>query len=104
MSQKSKEHSYLDVLADLLPDLLALLVMDGLADRLGFRSADLLHDWLAFLLDLALLVEDDLALRDLEGHALVLQGQLAFLLVLGLADLVGDPLAGTERGEKGAMM
>merc|ERR1712117_460337 len=54
----------LDILADLLPDLLALLVVVGLTDVLLVRLALLLPDL------------------------------LAFLLVLGLAHLVGDPLAG----------
>ena len=76
--------------------------MDGLAYGLGFRRADLVPDGLAFLLRLALLIEDDLALRELEGHALGLQDQLAFLRVLGLAALVGDPLARPEREEKGS--
>ena len=78
--------------------------MDGLAGGLGFRRADLVPDGLAFLLCLALLIEDDLALRELEGHALGLQDQLAFLRVLCLAALVGDPLARSERGEKKALM
>ena len=69
------------------------IAVDGLADGLGFQRADLVPDGLAFLLRLALLIEDDLALGDLEGHALGLQDQLAFLRVLCLAALVGDPLA-----------
>ena len=84
----------LDILADLLPDLFALLVVVGLADVLVVRLALLLPDLLAFLLVLALLLYGELALWDLEGVALVRQDQLAFLLVLGFAHLVGDPLAG----------
>merc|ERR1719445_47912 len=80
-------------LALLLPDLLAFLVVVGLADVLVVRLALLLPDLLAFLLVLALLLYGELAFGDLEGVALVRQDQLAFLLVLGLAHLVGDPLA-----------
>merc|ERR1719323_1237445 len=78
----------LDILADLLPDLFALLVVVGLADVLVMRLTLLLPDLLAFLLVLALLLYGELALGDLEGVALVRQDQLAFLLVLGLAHLV----------------
>merc|ERR1719422_2578868 len=84
----------LDILADLLPDLFALLVVVGLAHVLVVRLALLLPDLLAFLLVLALLLYGELALGDLKGVALVRQDQLAFLLVLCLAHLVGDPLAG----------
>merc|ERR1719384_1199680 len=58
------DNTDLDILANLLPDLLALLVVVGLADVLMVRLALLLPDL------------------------------LAFLLVLGLAHLVGDLLAG----------
>ena len=90
---KSKK-PYLNVLADLLGDLLALLVVDGLADRLGMWRAHLVPDGLALLLVRALLLLDEGALGDGDGPALGLHDQLALLLVLGLADLVGDPLAG----------
>merc|ERR1719471_1728097 len=83
----------LDILANLLPDLFALLVVVGLADVLVVRLALLLPDLLAFLLVLALLLYGELALGDLEGVALVRRDKLAFLLVLCLAHLVGDPLA-----------
>merc|ERR1719208_789385 len=88
------DNTDLDILADLLPDLLALLVVVGLADVLVVRLALLLPDLLAFLLVLALLLYGELTLGDLEGVALVRQDQLAFLLILGLAHLVEDPLTG----------
>merc|ERR1719229_276495 len=88
------DNTDLNILADLLQDLLALLVVVGLADVLQVRLALLIPDLLAFLLVLALLLYGELAFGDLEGVALVRQDQLAFLLVLGLAHLVGDPLAG----------
>ena len=83
-----------DVLADLLGNLLASLVVDGLADGPGMRRADLVPDSLAFLLlGCAFLLPDEGALRDGDGPALGLHDELALLLVLCLADLVGDPLA-----------
>merc|ERR1712037_64407 len=57
------------------------------------RRAHLVPDGLALLLVRELLLLDEGALGDGDGPALGLHDQLALLLVLGLADLVGDPLA-----------